>query len=373
MVKERLQTQRDVEDFIRGVTFFGTGGGGRPEDGQAHLERCLAEGIDLGWVDVNELSNEAWGCTVFGMGSIAPKGEEEDDFGLVKKVVPRPMVAAINELAEYAQVKIEIVTAFELGGSNTPKAMDAGLRVGALIPDGDFCGRAVPELSQTTAALAGISAAPVAICDDWGNKLIVKSTATVAAAEGIGKMISIVTKAPDIKATCAHAAFLMQGKEIKKLIVPNTLSKSLNVGKVIREAREKGDDPVLAAAVAAQGKCIFRGEVSNVKWVSQEGYMIGTTTISGSDDYGVEQLEIWFKNENHLVTYNGKPLVMSPDLIHVVEADTAEPITNSKMEQGLKVAVIASPNYRYRTAEAIAALGPRHFGYDFAYKPFAVK
>ena len=28
-----LKNIEDIEDFVRGVTYFGTGGGGRPEEG----------------------------------------------------------------------------------------------------------------------------------------------------------------------------------------------------------------------------------------------------------------------------------------------------------------------------------------------------
>lgn len=366
-----LTSITDIDDFVRGVTYFGTGGGGRPEDGRALLLACLENNLPIQWVDVGSLPDEAWGCMIFGMGSIAP-GEPKDKapFGLTTKTVARPMAEAVRKLSEYAGVNIEIVTAFELGGSNTPKVIDAGLRLGVLIPDGDFCGRAVPELSQTTASIAGIPATPIAICDDWGNSIIVQNAATLDAAEGIGKMISIVTKAPDLKATCAHAAYLMRGHQIKQLLVPGTFSRSLQVGRAIREARESGKDPVAAAAAAGGGKCIFRGEITSLDWVSEEGYMTGTVTIRGGGASDGSQMGIWFRNENHLASLDGKSLVMSPDLIHVVLAESGEPLTNTKLAPGLNVAVIAAPNCLYRTPEAIKALGPEHFGLNVEYTPF---
>jgi hypothetical protein len=286
-----------------------------------------------------------------------------------KKVV-RPMVKAIASLSSFTGKKIHSVAAFELGGANSPKAFDAGIRYGAMVPDGDFCGRAVPELSQTTAAIAGIPAAPMVICDDWGNELIMTSSATIASAEGIGKMISMVTKAPDPKATCAHAGFLVSGKMMKELICPGTFTLSYQVGKAIREARETGTQPAMAAAQAGGGKIIFSGEVRDVDWVSEMGYMTGTATIQGLENYSGKEMTVWFQNENHIAKIDSAAVVMSPDMIHIVDTVMGEPITNTRLAKNAKVTVIATPNPRYRTAEGLVALGPDHFGFDIPYFPF---
>jgi len=365
-----LKNFEDIHDFVRGVTFFGTGGGGRPEDGVAHLRLCLEEGISIKWMDVSEIDDDVWCCSVFGMGSIAPVVPTQTaPFGLKEKVIPYPMIEAVKKLSDLMSTEIKAVIPFELGGSNTPKAIASAIRMGAIVPDGDFCGRAVPELCQTTVAIGGESIAPIVICDDWGNHIIVKSVATLDAAEGIGKLLSTITKAPDPKTTCAHATFLMQVKTLKKYIVGNTLSNSFRVGKAIREARAAGKDPIAIAAENVGGKCIYRGKVEKIDWVSEDGYMIGTTYINGTGQYNGQTMEVWFKNENHCAKINGKVIVTSPDLICIIDNETGEPITNTKMVKDLNVAVITIPNLRYRTPKAIKALGPDHFGIKSTYTP----
>ncbi len=368
-----LENRTDIEDFVRGVTYFGTGGGGRPEDGIAHLVRCFEDGHRIAWCDPNQIPDDTWCCTVFGMGSIAPvEASTEVPYGMETKQVLRPMVRAIERLADFSGKNITAVVAFELGGANSPKAFDAGIRYGALVPDGDFCGRAVPELSQTTAAIAGVSATPMVICDDWGNELIMTSSATIASAEGIGKMISIITKAPDPKATCAHAGFLVTGKMMKDLICPGTYTLSYQVGRAIREARETGAQAALAAASAGGGRIIFSGTVKKVDWVSEKGYMTGTAFICGDEKHHKQMMHVWFQNENHLAAIDEKPIAMSPDLIHIVATDSGEPITNTRLAERQNVTVIATPNLRYRTPEGLAALGPKHFKLDMPYIPFDV-
>ena len=39
-----LKNKQDVEDFVRGVTFMGTGGGGDPKVGLDFLVKALEEG-----------------------------------------------------------------------------------------------------------------------------------------------------------------------------------------------------------------------------------------------------------------------------------------------------------------------------------------
>ena len=134
-----LKKTEDIEDFIRGVTYFGTGGGGRPEEGRQHLTRCMGEGFEIAFTDPLQIPDDLWCCSVFGMGSIAPVSDKKIAiYGLKKKIVLHPAVKAIRMLEEHTGVKIGVVIPFELGGANTARSMAASIRVGAIIPDGDL-------------------------------------------------------------------------------------------------------------------------------------------------------------------------------------------------------------------------------------------
>jgi len=343
-----LRTIDDIENFITGVTYFGTGGGGRPEEGKHYLTKCLEDGLEIGFTDLSEIPDDIWCCTAFGMGSIAPGSRQKiAPYGLNTKVLEHPAVEAVRKLEEYANVKIGMVVPFELGGANTARGMAAGIRNGAIIPDGDLCGRAVPELSQTTVTVSGLSPTPISICDDWGNVVIIKSIATIDAAEAVGKLISTVTKAPDVTAQCAHAAFLMKARDMKKYIVSGTLSKSLKVGKAINEARISGSDPIEALLKTSDSMLLFKGTVESNEWINKDGYMTGCHIIYGRDEYQGQSLEVWYKNENHQAKINDEIIAMSPDMIHIVLEKTGEPITNAKITGGLEVVVTATPKIHY--------------------------
>lgn len=369
-----LRTEQEAEDFLRGLTLLGTGGGGLPKVGRGYLKGLIADGLRLGWTDPDEIPDDAWTCCPFGMGSIAPAEalteEARARLGYGPMVAPRPFLRAVKELEAHAGVKMGVIAAFELGATNTSAPMDAAARLGIPLVDGDYSARAVPELVQTTAALSGKSLCPVAIADPWGNVLVMKEAGSLTLAEAMGKALSIVTKRADPLASCAHAGFLMPASEMKKSIIRGTLTRSLEVGAVLRQAREAGRDPVRAAAAALQGWVLFEGIVAAKDWESREGYMVGTTTVQGEGTFAGEELRIWFKNENHVSWLNGKPFVCSPDLIAVADRVTGEPFTNSELPVGARVSVLGMrADAQPRTPRGIELLGPRHYGFDLDYVP----
>jgi DUF917 family protein len=151
-----LHKGEDVQDLVRGLTLLGTGGGGLPEVGLGALLPQVEEGRLIGWIPPEAIPDYAWTCTVFGMGSIAPTEpltvEQRMKLGYpADRAVPRPMVRALEELQDYTGRKIFAVVPSELGAGNTAVPMDAAIRLGVSIVDGDFAGRAIPELCQGTA------------------------------------------------------------------------------------------------------------------------------------------------------------------------------------------------------------------------------
>ena len=364
-----LRTETEAEDLIRGLTLLGTGGGGRPELGRLYLQDALKRAGEIRIRDVSAIPDEAWFCSTFGMGSTAPRPAvaELPEYG--PKIVEWPMVEALRELERYTGLTISGVVAFEIGAANTAGPLHTATVLGLLFPDGDCAGRAVPESAQSTPALHGKQYCPSVMCDPWGNVIIMKKTANLDVAERFGKALSIVTKLPDQYTPCNYAGFLLTGAELRQWIVPGTVSKSLRVGQAIRQAREAGKDPVLAATDAMNGWLLFRGTVASKEWESREGYMYGSATMEGSGEFAGHTLKIWYKNETHISWLDAKPFVTSPDLICIVRAEDGEPITNTVLEPGTAVAVLGAPAPWYRTDEGLEALGPKHFGFDIDYVP----
>lgn len=371
MLKRVLKSKQEIEDFVRGCTFLGTGGGGSPENGVQSLMSEFEKGKEVGWIDISDLSDEELTCCPFLMGSIAPHLEdtikEMKWFGLTEpKYTDKSILAeAVKELAKFTGREINALVPIELGGGNTPGCIAAGLSIGIPTVDGDYTGRAIPEIQQTTPYLNDKALLPYTAVDVFGNSSIVTNAVNYRVAERIGKFISAASYG-----LTGDAGFIMTGKETKDIIVPGTLTKCLNIGKLIRETREAGNDPVQAVVEYTGGWLIAKGTVTHKEWEDRVGYYWGTHTITGESEFEGDEFKIWFKNENHICWKNGDVFVTSPDSINVVDAKTGEPFTNSAIKEGDEVAVIALKAVEeFKTEKGIDILGPKAFGFDYDYSP----
>jgi DUF917 family protein len=79
MPAKTLRSWQECEDFVRGCTVMGIGGGGSPEKGLAALRQAMDEGLTLQWVDPDVIPDDGWTATVYSMGSIAPRSQETLD------------------------------------------------------------------------------------------------------------------------------------------------------------------------------------------------------------------------------------------------------------------------------------------------------
>lgn len=364
-----LKTRTQIEDFVRGVTFFGTGGGGNPQRGLELLYKDLKEGRKIIFRDIKEINNSGWSICPFLMGSIAPESKEimkkKIDFGFVNKVIDNPLVDAIKELESYSNQKANIIVPIELGGGNTSGALDAAIRMDKTMVDGDYSARAIPEIVQTAAHINHKTISPIAAVDEFGDIVIIKKSINNRVAERIGKLLS-----EGAFGLAGEAGIMLPVSGMKRVLQIGTLSRSYGVGKAIRTAREKRTDPVKAALRACEGYLLFEGVVSGKEWMDREGYMWGTHTFNGTGKFKKRKFKIWFKNENHISWFDDKPFVTSPDLIEVVRRSDAEPITNTNLERGEKVAIIGvKANPLFRSEEGLKTLGPEYFGFNYKYKP----
>ena len=369
MPRRILSTRQDCEDLIRGCLFMGTGGGGSAEWGREVFTAALEEGLRIEWVDVDDIPDDAWTVTPYGMGSTAPPSPETQEeiarLGLVDRLGHRAMEVAVREMEEYAGVKIGGIVPVELGAGNTPSPLVTGARLGIPVVDGDYAGRAVPEEMQGTPYLYDKKGWPFTSVDRWGNVCIVKEACSLHMMERVGKMLSVAAYGG-----CHMAAYLLTGREMKEIVVRDTLTKSLELGRTIRQARERGEDPVLASLEFTGGWLLFEGEVVKKEWEDREGYMFGTTYIEGKGEFKGHTLKVWFKNENHVSWLDEEPFVTSPDLVTIVDRKNGEGITNTLLEAGQEVAVIGVRGLEaFRSEKGLGGAGPRYFGFDIDYVP----
>jgi hypothetical protein len=369
MPSGRIANLQDAEDLILGCLFLGTGGGGKPERGLQVFKAALEEGLDLRWVDMSTIPDDALTVQIYGMGSVAPMTQETRNeiqrAGLKEVFSLTSLVEAVKELAAYLGKPVGCIVPAEPGASNLPEPLVVGARLGIPVVDGDYAGRCIPEEMQTTPFLNGKHSYPFSAVDVWGNVTICKHTQNPLMLERIGKFLAV--------AAFGHtsmASTVLSGREMKELLVRDTVTLSVEIGRAIRKARQDGQDAVDAALRVVGGWRLFEGVVAKKDWEDRDGYMFGTVVIDGSGSYNGHTLKVWFKNENHVSLLDGKPYVCSPDLLTLAYEDGRGTINTTIAEGEKLVAVGIKGVEAFRTPFGLDhASGPRYFGFDIDYVP----
>lgn len=375
MAKTVLKTETDIRDLARGATLLGTGGGGLEENGVEGLLIVLEQGYEIAWVDAEDVPDDAQTACPFLMGTIAPKTEktlaEMAGYNMTaetsKYLEKDRILISMDEIEAYTGKKIEYVIPIELGGASTLGCLAAGAVKGCIAVDGDYTGRAIPEIPQTTPYLKDFPMWPLSAVDEFGDVSIMKNCLNHRVAERIGKKLS-----EGCFGLTGMTGFLYSGKEMKDVILPGTLSRCLKLGQIIRETNEAGGDPVKAIVDELGGWILCRGELAKEDTWDAEGYYWGYHYVEGKGDYAGKTAKVWFKNENHVCWINDEVVATSPDSVIVINDKTAMPCTNPRLYDmvGTDVAVIGLKAIDvFRSKKGVDILGPRYFGWDIDYIP----
>jgi DUF917 family protein len=348
----------DLADLARGAAFLGTGGGGDPYIGRLMAEQALRRHGPVRLMALDELADDALVIAVGNMGAPTvliekiPSGDEP--------------AAAVRRLEAHLERKADAIIPFEAGGVNSLLPLVIAAQMGLPVVDADGMGRAFPELQMETFAVYGISASPMAITNEHGDSVVIDAhSATMT--EWIARGVTI-----RMGGQTSIAEYVMSGSEARRVSVPETMSLCMRLGRVWPEAKRHRQDVVerLLALLPEThyrfGRELFEGKITDLERRTERGFAIGRITIEGRKG----QLEVVFQNENLVARHEGRVLAIVPDLICILDSETAEPITTEWLRYGQRVRVVgvAVPEIM-RTPEALQLFGPAAFGLDHAFVP----
>ena len=115
---------------------------------------------------------------------------------------------------------------------------------------------------------------------------------------------------------------------------------------------------------------LIAGKVLDVERRTTSGFARGSVVVEGLGADAGRLIRLEIQNENLVALERGRVLASVPDLISVVDSETADAIVTERIAYGQRVTVIAFPcDPVWRTEQGIAVAGPRSFGYDFDYLP----
>lgn len=357
-------TTSDLPDLARGAAFLGTGGGGNPYIGRLMVERAMQEtGRPLELLDLADLPDDALVIPTAMMGAPTciveklPKGDEA--------------AASLRRLEAHLGKTAFATMPIEAGGVNSMIPLVVALRLGIPVVDADGMGRAFPELFHETFHIYGVPGTPMVLTNDHHDQALVDSHDNYMM-EWLARGITI-----RMGGVAYIAEYPMDGATAKRASIAGTIGTGLKIGRAIREARERHIDPFAHIAATLEGtsyspaRVVFTGKIVEVFRRTSEGFAQGTVRLLELDSpngRAAETLEIEFQNENLIARTRDRVLAVVPDLICILDADTAEPITTEELRYGqrVNVMVVAVPEIM-RTPAALAVWGPRHFGYDVEY------
>ena len=242
-----------IENLCWGLTFFGTGGGGRVETGLEMLAPAVRAGRQLTLVNADELPADDWTCWAIILGGKDPDEPPPQDelarYGLTNEefpdIVPR-LVESVRELSQYAEIKIGALVSMELSSAATAATILTGLEIGVPTLDGDYVGRAIPEIVLSKMELLRRPPTPVVMVDRWGNRTIVKAAVGAAMVDRLGRMVSRAAYGRGV-ATVGHLA---QVRDIRNALVPGSIVQAIRVGAA---CRRRSGAPQRASRTANRG------------------------------------------------------------------------------------------------------------------------
>lgn len=341
-----------------GATILGTGGGGDPYVGRLMAEQAIRECGPVPLVAPEDVPDDAVLLLCGMMGAPAV---------IVEKLPSGTEIAqAITAVAQMTGRAVTHLVSLEAGGINSVVPVAAAARTGLPLVDADGMGRAFPELQMLLPTLEGISATPMALVDDKGNRLVI-DTVDNRSAEAFARGATV-----QMGASASLAFYPLRGDQVARALVPRTMSLAIAIGRALETARRAHDDPIDAVARAMQGRALFTGKVVDVLRRTTAGFNRGVATIEGmGSDIGTV-MTLDFQNEFLIARRGDRPVVTTPDLICLLDTLSGEPVTAETLRYGRRVAVIGAPCFeRWRSPEGLAIVGPGYFGYGFPYRPFS--
>lgn len=348
----RQLTLDELENLALGSAILGSGGGGNPA---YDLLMAKHEIEKYGPVTLLQIEDLKESDLVMPMGFMgAPLVAME------RLLCGREFDAMLKVMPAILGRKPTVLMPGEAAGSNAFAPLIFAGRLGLPVLDADLIGRAFPQLQMSICELKGVPIAPVFLGDAAGNVATVH-TSSAHEAERISRQIAI-----SMGSCCAYAMYCMAGHTARSSVVPGTITRGISMGSSIRAARKQGREP-LKALLEENGGCLLgSGVINNIDQVVKDGFLEGSVSV----DDGVNRITIVFQNEYLYAERNGKVSATTPDIIMLLEAETATPITSDTLRYGLRVNAIALPAHEgWQTPEGLALVGPRYFGYEVDYQP----
>jgi uncharacterized protein len=347
----------DLEAIALGAPILGTGGGGDPYIGKLIAREVMNREGSVRMIPLAEVPDDVLVIASAMMGAPTvfvekvPSGQEA--------------VAAFRGLEEFLGERAFATYSIEAGGLNSTIPIGTAARLGIPLIDADGMGRAFPEIQMVSPSIYGIPATPMSLADEKGNVVLLQHSLTNEWTERFARTLTV-----DMGGSAMIALYPMRGRQAKRALIPGSIGYARDIGIQLRAAWARKTDPLHAVLHATRGYLLFHGKITDLDRRTEGGFARGAVRLRGFDSDDGAELAIQFQNENLVAERNGRVVACVPDLISILDAETATPITTEGLRYGLRTVVITIPCHpKWRTKKGLELVGPSHFGYSTTFRP----
>ncbi|MBB6406044.1 DUF917 domain-containing protein [Arthrobacter sp. AZCC_0090] len=343
-------TADDIDSLARGAAILGTGGGGDPYIGALLARQAIEEFGPVELVSVEDLADDAFIVPVAAIGAPTVAVEKVDSVENLTLTI-KQLSASFNRVATHTACA-------EIGGSNSMLPIVAAAQLGIPLVDGDLIGRAFPEIQMGMPTMYGIPASPMVLADEKGNTLVIKGIDSFWG-ERFARQASI-----EMGCNAFNATYAMTGAQARGCFVAGSMSLAITIGDAVVNAQHNNLNPCDVLAETLRGRIIHVGKVTDLQRQTTGGFAKGQAMIEGMGSDSGAVLSLHFQNEHLLAIKDGTVVTTTPDLIIVVDAESAEPVTTENLRYGQRLCILTAPSDpRWHTTEGLKLAGPGYFGY----------
>ena len=268
--------------------------------------------------------------------------------------------------------RVAAVMGMEIGGLNSMEPLIVGAELDLPIIDCDGMGRAFPELQMISQFMYGCESYPSAVADDKGQCAVLLKCDNAKQLEECFRRICIT-----MGCTAGIVLSYINAKQVLDYTIQHSLSYAWRIGRTILEARRQNKSAVEEMMKCTNGRLLINGKLTDVRREITGGFTKGRIVIDGLETFAGKTITIDFQNEFLVARYEeegqaGDVLACVPDLITVLDIDTAQPIPTEEVHYGMRISVVAMPvSPLMATERALKWVGPQAFGYssDILYTP----
>ncbi len=339
--------------LARGCAILGAGGGGDPSIGLLMALQATEDFGPVELVDLDDLPDDALLMPCGGIGAPTvsiekiENGEEGERLRAhLESLWGRPVAA---------------IMCAEIGGSNglLPIAWAARLRLPVV--DADGMGRAFPEVPMLTMEIAGIPPSPGVMTDERGNVIVFQ------AIDGRWMERLARSAAVEFGGAASSTEYTLTAGQARAATVRGSVTLAIRIGRTVLEAPED----LVGSLVRELGAFpLVVGKVTDVERRTTRGFALGTAIVEGLREDAGRLLRLEIQNENLAALEEGNVLASVPDIITILDSETAEAIPTERLRYGQRVTVIAfACDPIWRSKRGLEVAGPAAFGYEFDYRP----